>query len=321
MKLKRENKRELLFQLRHLQELGIALTIPVSMDTPEHELATEYERHMAHIHLKQRIGIMKGLVKFGVVMVRFGLGFFKVFRLEGWMEFVHAQLDSGAFDMALEQLYRAFWRRGAPSPWLAITVLIVVSGVVYHMKNTGQMTVATSGNNSLMSSLMSLGGMVVGPLMSQLGGGAAAGAPDFGVGYAPTPAHADGSGGGGNKQQQDNGSVSGGGGGGGGLDFGAMLGTAANKLAVANMRPRATTVPAGGGRETGYPHAATRVRVQEPARPPVRRQVVAVKRHVPPAGAPPTQQQADYVVEEGAGVGGNAAGNGARRALPSVMTN
>jgi hypothetical protein len=242
---------------------------------------------------------------------------FKVFSLEGWTEFVMQQLDSGAFDMSLEQLYRAFWRRGAPSPWLAVTVLIVVSGIMYHMKNTGQVVVA-NGNNSLMSSLMQIGGVLVKPLMGQVGGGPAPGPPDFGVGYQPAAAGTGPAVGGGTV---GGGSVQGpGAAGGGGGGVGEVVGNAFDSLAKHNMPPRASfanprqafgggggggatstasaapgTGSVGVGAGSGPANAAQPVRVREPERPPLRRQAPPMTR--------PDSEQAD-------------AARGPRRAAP-----
>jgi hypothetical protein len=184
------NKRELIAELDKLALGGTLLAFKPTMDHSVSELRHELERRLANTTLIQRVAFIKGIVKIIALVIELVLSTFM--RVKNWSVFITENLDTGAYDQSLEQIYRSLWKRGAPSPWLNLGLLVIGSLLGFHFFGmqpsnppaTGAGAGAGAGSNSgtgsatagkslsagiggIVSSLMSgggLGGMMSGAI-------------------------------------------------------------------------------------------------------------------------------------------------------------
>ena len=168
------NKRELIAELDKLALGGTLLAFKPTMDHSVAELRHELERRLANTTLVQRVACIKGLVKVIALVLELVLSTFM--RVKNWSVYITENLDTGAYDQSLEQIYRSIWKRGAPSPWVNLGFLIVGSLLGFHFLGMQPSTVVPSTSTAPASSTASAGkslsaglGGMVGSLMS--GGG------------------------------------------------------------------------------------------------------------------------------------------------------
>jgi hypothetical protein len=160
MQMQMDNKMELLIELEKLRTMGVTLSLPLNTDQPEWKLKHELERHLAHQTLVQRVAMIKTVLKVGSITLR--VVFSSFLRLEGWDTFIQKELDTGKYDVSMEQMYRSLWRKGAPSPWITMGLLIFGSAIIFHLDGSGK-TIAASPDAP--------GGMVGALLQSLFGAG------------------------------------------------------------------------------------------------------------------------------------------------------
>lgn len=173
--IERENKMELLIELEKLQAMGVMLSFPLSMDHPEWKLKHELERHLAHQTLVQRVTLVKGIMKLGSMVIRWMCSSF--LRLEGWDKYIAQELDTGRYDVSLEQVYRSIWRKGTPNPWMNLGLLIIGSAIAFHVGSVATGGAATTNASG------APGGMIGNILSSLFGGGG--GSASGGSGFNP----------------------------------------------------------------------------------------------------------------------------------------
>jgi hypothetical protein len=95
---------------------------------------------------------------------------------------VTADLDSGSYDAALEEIYRSMYGRGPPNPWLQLGFMIVGSAVMFMIRPEDAI-VDTSGNAvaapAPAPSLLGGGGLssLFSGVMGMIGGGKKRAAP------------------------------------------------------------------------------------------------------------------------------------------------
>ena len=124
------NKRELIAELDKLALGGTLLAFKPTMDHSVSELRHELERRLANTTLIQRVAFIKGIVKIIALVIELVLSTFM--RVKNWSVFITENLDTGAYDQSLEQIYRSLWKRGAPSPWLNLGLLVIGSLLGFH---------------------------------------------------------------------------------------------------------------------------------------------------------------------------------------------
>lgn len=125
-----DNKMEIIRELDKLAFGGVELSFKPTLEMSEVKLRHELERHIANQTLVQRVAIVKGLMKVGAVIVEMVFGTF--LKLRNWSVHISRQLDSGQYDLTLEQVYRTIWKRSAPNPWLSLAMLVVGSALMFH---------------------------------------------------------------------------------------------------------------------------------------------------------------------------------------------
>jgi hypothetical protein len=170
-----QEKQELVRELDKMRSLGATLTLNPSVDMPLWKLRHEHERHSTTTTIVQRVKHIKmGLSVVVYVVEMVAVRFFK--RLNGWAKTVTADLESGSYDAALEEIYRSMWGRGPPNPWIQLGFMIVGSAVMFMIRpedaivdTSGNAVAAPAGGSSLgggggLSSLFS-------GFMGMLGGG------------------------------------------------------------------------------------------------------------------------------------------------------
>jgi hypothetical protein len=154
--MQRENKMELLHGLASLRTMGVQLTFEPSMDTPLWKLKHEYEQHDAQQQLMTRVSIVKKGIKMTTLLLSTFAGSF--LKLEGWSDYVHRELDTGIYDIALEQIYRTIAGRGRPNCWVQIVMLVVGTAIAYHIHNMTQESGAASNGDNIVLKIFSAAG-------------------------------------------------------------------------------------------------------------------------------------------------------------------
>lgn len=145
--MQRENKQEMVIELTKLRSMGVSLSFEPSMDEPLWKLKHEYQQHDAHMTLIQRVSVVKKCIKMATLLLSTFAG--KFLKLEGWSEYVHESLDTGAYDSALEQVYRSVAGRGRPNCWVHIVLLVGGTAVCYHISNAMKDAGAADKNENL----------------------------------------------------------------------------------------------------------------------------------------------------------------------------
>ena len=131
-----KEKRECLIDLEKLKLQNIKLTKNYSMEDELVDMQYERDRHNMNMELVQKMKISKGYVLLGGLgVVFFNMMIGNKFMLEGWLEALNNELESGNYNVALEQIYHMFHKRGPPSPFWSLGLLCVTSVVCTHFSN------------------------------------------------------------------------------------------------------------------------------------------------------------------------------------------
>ena len=129
-------KRECLMDLEKLKLQNINLTKNYTMDDDLVDMQYERDRHNMNMEMVQKMKISKGYVLLGCLgVVFFNMMVGNKLMLEGWLEAINNELESGNYNIALEQIYHMFHKRGPPSPFWSLGLLCVTSVVCTHFSN------------------------------------------------------------------------------------------------------------------------------------------------------------------------------------------
>jgi hypothetical protein len=184
--LELESKKILLHNLQKLEMSGMRINIErPCLGTPLWELQYEYEQLKTMKDSFTRVSQMKNAINIVATVIKV-IGTKLSIRLEGWDTFIAKQLEEGAYDMTLEQIYRnIFGRKGPPSPWMSIALLVCGSACAFHWRASGTPLLPNQGGGF---------GNILGPLLGLMrgGGGGGAGGGNGGgwrnTNSSPTPA-------------------------------------------------------------------------------------------------------------------------------------
>ena len=131
-----KEKRECLIDLEKLKLQNIKLTKNYSMDDDLVDMQYERDRHNMNMELVQKMKISKGYILLGGLgIVFFNMIIGNKLLLDGWLEALNNELESGNYNVALEQIYHMFHKRGPPSPFWSLGLLCATSVVCTHFSN------------------------------------------------------------------------------------------------------------------------------------------------------------------------------------------
>ena len=153
-------------ELEKLRACGVTLSFKPDMDVPLWQLRHEFDQHSVIQELMQRVGMAKTVLKLLVYIIQTACASF--LKLEGWSAYVNEQLDSGLYDMALENIYRSVMGKGRPNPWMQIGMLVLGGAIVYQLDNMAKESASNPGGSS--NSILKMLGMASN-IMSIIGGG------------------------------------------------------------------------------------------------------------------------------------------------------
>jgi hypothetical protein len=189
--MQRENKQEMVIELTKLRSMGVSLSFEPSMDEPLWKLKHEYQQHDAHMTLIQRVSVVKKCIKMATLLLSTFAG--KFLKLEGWSEYVHESLDTGAYDSALEQVYRSVAGRGRPNCWVHIVLLVGGTAVCYHISNAMKDAGAADKNENLVFKVFNMASRamdIMKPSFPSVSASAPAAGAGAGAGSSAPPASA-----------------------------------------------------------------------------------------------------------------------------------
>ena len=136
LELENQKKVELLNKLQRLEKKGYPVSKRFTMDNSLEEIEGEYTRLVDAQKLEASIRfqrqMMLGLIS-GVEMLNDKYDPFE-FRLEGWSESVHANVED--YDDIFEELYDKYKNKANMPPEMKLLVAIVGSGFMCHMTNS-----------------------------------------------------------------------------------------------------------------------------------------------------------------------------------------
>lgn len=171
-----KEKRECLMDLEKLRLQNIKLTKSYTMDDDLVDMQYERDRHNMNMEMVQKMKISKGYVLLGCLgVVFFNMMVGNKLMLEGWLEAINNELESGNYNVALEQIYHMFHKRGPPSPFWSLGLLCVTSVVCTHFSNKMGVSIKGYGKDGNKAKGTSSGGGGLfggglGNIMGALGG-------------------------------------------------------------------------------------------------------------------------------------------------------
>lgn len=129
----RLEKQGYLIELQALHSKGVRLSREFSMKDTLTELEFEVQKQNSNLSAAGAVANMKDMMRIGFNGLEMANGRFGPFLcMEGWAESITS--DMKRFDVALEKLYKRYWRKQSMSPIMELGMIILGSLAMHHFK-------------------------------------------------------------------------------------------------------------------------------------------------------------------------------------------
>ena len=129
----RLEKQGYLIELQALHSKGVRLSREFSMKDTLTELEFEVQKQNSNLSAAGAVANMKDMMRIGFNGLEMANGRFGPFLcMDGWAQSLTS--DMKRFDVALEKLYKRYWRKQSMSPIMELGMIILGSLAMHHFK-------------------------------------------------------------------------------------------------------------------------------------------------------------------------------------------